>query len=318
MTLDAGQDERGVGTLSCVGQVEAGSLIGGGKGGAGNVLLLIGASTGRDGIGGVSVLASRTLDEDAHLSRPSVQIGDPFAEKLLIEACLELAGRGLLDGLQDLGGAGLTCAVSETAARRGAGADLDLDQVVLREPGMEPFEILTSESQERMLAVIRPDDLEAAREVCAKWGLSARAVGRLRGGGQLFVRRGGRVVAKVPAKAGDRDGWTASGKTTLPSCPCRYRWRMLSMPSWGRQAWRASDGRSSSTTRWCRDRPWSARARMPRSSAWRERSRRWRFRPTATGGTGFWIPTSAGPTRWRRARGTWRRSAPALSPSPTA
>jgi phosphoribosylformylglycinamidine synthase subunit PurL len=187
--------------VMCVGLVDAGRLIGGGKGDVGNVLLLIGASTGRDGIGGVSVLASRTLDKDAHRSRPSVQIGDPFAEKLLIEACLELAGRGLLDGLQDLGGAGLTCAVSETAARRGAGVDLDLDQVVLREPGMEPFEILTSESQERMLAVVRPDDLDAALDVCAKWGLSARAVGRLRGGGQMFVRYLGKVVAKVPARA---------------------------------------------------------------------------------------------------------------------
>src|SRR2546426_1571426 len=144
--------------VMCVGLAQAGRLLGKKKGGAGNVLLLIGAATGRDGIGGVSVLASRTLEDDAHESRPSVQIGDPFAEKLLIEACLELNALGLLEGLQDLGGAGLTCAVSETAARRGVGVDLDLDLVPLREPGMEPFEILTSESQERMLAVVRPED----------------------------------------------------------------------------------------------------------------------------------------------------------------
>ena len=105
---------------------------------AGDVLVLLGASTGRDGIGGVSVLASRTLDDDAHAARPSVQIADPFAEKLLIEACLELVDAGVAVTVQDLGGAGLTCAVSETAARAGKGADLNLDVVPLREPGMEP------------------------------------------------------------------------------------------------------------------------------------------------------------------------------------
>jgi len=187
--------------VMCIGFAAADELIHSRKGGSGNVLVLIGASTGRDGIGGVSVLASRTLDEDAHQARPSVQIGDPFTEKLLVEGCLELARRGLLEGLQDLGGAGLTCAVSETAARRGVGVDLDLDEVPLREPGMEPFEVLTSESQERMLAVIRPDDVAAVRDLCRRWGLSASAVGRLRGGAQLFVRHQGHVVAQVPAKA---------------------------------------------------------------------------------------------------------------------
>jgi phosphoribosylformylglycinamidine synthase len=187
--------------VMCVGLVPADRVMPTVKGGAGNLLVLIGATTGRDGIGGVSVLASRTLEEDAHESRPSVQIGDPFTEKLLIEACLELAGRGLVEGLQDLGGAGLTCAISESAARRGLGVDLDLDPVPLREPAMEPFEILTSESQERMLAIVRPRDLDAVREVCARWGLAATRVGRLRGGGQMFVRHGGEVVARVPAGA---------------------------------------------------------------------------------------------------------------------
>ena len=187
--------------VMCVGLAPAERLLGRRKGGAGNVLLLIGAATGRDGIGGVSVLASRTLEDDAHEARPSVQIADPFTEKLLIDACLELADRELLDGLQDLGGAGLTCAVSETAARRGLGADLDLDQVALREPRMDPFEILTSESQERMLAVVRPEDVKAARKVCAKWGLASRCVGTLRSGGRLSVRTRGQVVADLPARA---------------------------------------------------------------------------------------------------------------------
>ncbi len=187
--------------VMCLGFARADAVQTGRRGGEGNVLLLMGAATGRDGIGGVSVLASRTLEDDAAESRPSVQIGDPFSEKLLIEACLELSERGLLWGIQDLGGAGLTCAVSESAARAGIGADLDLDQVHLREPSMEPFEILTSESQERMLAIVRPADLETVLEVCRGWGLEARAVGKLRGGGQLFVRREGHVVARVPAAA---------------------------------------------------------------------------------------------------------------------
>jgi phosphoribosylformylglycinamidine synthase len=187
--------------VMCLGFAAVEDLVTSRRGGAGNVLLLIGASTGRDGIGGVSVLASRTLEEDAHESRPSVQIGDPFAEKLLIEACLELNALGLLDGLQDLGGAGLTCAVSETAAGRGVGVDLDLDRVPRREPGMEPFEVLTSESQERMLAVVRPEDLDQAEAVCARWGLASAPIGKLRPGGQVFVRSEGKVLARVPAKA---------------------------------------------------------------------------------------------------------------------
>jgi phosphoribosylformylglycinamidine synthase len=185
--------------VMCVGFVPADSLVQGRAGEPGSVLLLIGAATGRDGIGGVSVLASRTIEDDAHQSRPSVQIGDPFLEKLLIEACLELKERGLLEGLKDLGGAGLTCAVSEAAAGVRLGADLDLDRVPLREAGMETFEILTSESQERMLAIVRPDDVAAAQEVCRKWGLDGSPVATFVDGGTLTVRRAGDVVAAVPA-----------------------------------------------------------------------------------------------------------------------
>jgi phosphoribosylformylglycinamidine synthase len=172
----------------------------------GDVLVLLGNSTGRDGIGGVSVLASRTLEDDAQASRPSVQIADPFAEKLLIEACLELVDAGVVVALQDLGGAGLTCAVSETASRASMGADLDLDQVHLRETGMEPFEILTSESQERMLVVVRPEDVGDVLTIAAKWGLEARTVGTLRTGGDLRARRLGEPVVQVPARALADDG----------------------------------------------------------------------------------------------------------------
>ncbi|MDQ4109073.1 MAG: phosphoribosylformylglycinamidine synthase subunit PurL, partial [Actinomycetota bacterium] len=167
--------------------------------GPGSLMVLYGATTGRDGIGGVSVLASATLEEGSEESRPSVQIGDPFAEKLLIEASLELIDEDLLEGLQDLGGAGLSCAVSESAARAGLGARLDLDEVPLRDAAMEAFEILTSESQERMLAIVHPSSLERVRTVCAKWGLSMAVVATLEVGGDLDVRMGGKQVAEVPA-----------------------------------------------------------------------------------------------------------------------
>ncbi len=167
----------------------------------GSFLVLFGAATGRDGIGGVSVLASRTLEEGAEESRPSVQIGDPFAGKLLIEACMELAERGLLEGLQDLGGAGLTCATSESAARARMGAEIDLGAVPLRASDLEPFEILTSESQERMLAIVAPGHLEEVRAVCAKWGLASAVLGRMVAGDRLRVRMGDVVVADVPARS---------------------------------------------------------------------------------------------------------------------
>jgi phosphoribosylformylglycinamidine synthase II len=172
----------------------------------GSFMVLYGAATGRDGIGGVSVLASATLEEGAEESRPSVQIGDPFAEKLLIEASLELIREGLLEGLQDLGGAGITCALSESASRAGMGALVDLDAVPLREQGMEAFEILTSESQERMLAIVHPSKLDDVNAVCAKWGLATAVVAELAEGEGLTIRMGGSTVAQVPARSLADDG----------------------------------------------------------------------------------------------------------------
>ncbi|HEX7464221.1 MAG TPA: phosphoribosylformylglycinamidine synthase subunit PurL [Actinomycetota bacterium] len=167
----------------------------------GSLMVLIGAATGRDGIGGVSVLASHTIEEDAAETRPSVQIGDPFAEKLLIEACLELVERDLLEGLQDLGGAGLTCATSESTARSGMGSEIELDAVPLRAPDLEIWEILTSESQERMLAIVHPDRLQDVLEVCDRWGLASSVIGKLVAGSGLTVRKGGEIVAQVPARS---------------------------------------------------------------------------------------------------------------------
>jgi phosphoribosylformylglycinamidine synthase len=172
----------------------------------GSFMVLFGASTGRDGIGGASVLASATLDEGSKASRPSVQIGDPFAGKLLIEASLAMVEGGLLEGLQDLGAAGIACSVSESAARAGMGADLDLDAVPLREQGLEPFEILTSESQERMLAIVAPERLDDVRAVCERWGLPSAVIATLVPGGMLTVRHRGDVVAQVRASSLANDG----------------------------------------------------------------------------------------------------------------
>jgi len=169
--------------------------------GEGNVCLLLGAKTGRDGIGGVSVLASRPFDAEAEEKRPSVQVGDPFEEKILIEACLELIDRGLLVGLGDLGGAGLSCAISETASRGDVGMEVDLDAVPLREADMEPFEILTSESQERMFAIVSPERAEEAIALCQRWGVPAVPVARVARGSLLTIRHRGGLVASVPARS---------------------------------------------------------------------------------------------------------------------
>jgi phosphoribosylformylglycinamidine synthase len=182
----------------------------------GSLLVLFGAATGRDGIGGVSVLASRTIEDDAAESRPSVQIGDPFAGKLLIEASLEMVRRDLLEGLQDLGGAGLTCATSESAARARLGAEVELDAVPLRQADLEPFEVLTSESQERMLAIVHPSRIEEVRAVCARWGLASAEIGRLVAGGGLRIRSGGTVVADVPARSLADEGPTYARPMSPP------------------------------------------------------------------------------------------------------
>jgi len=199
----------------CCGAMPKERLVLGVASGVGNLAVLLGSTTGRDGIGGVSVLASAgfTGDDTSALDdakRPSVQVGDPYEEKRLIEACLELLDQGLVVGIQDLGGAGLVCATSETAARGGVGMDVDVNAVPLREAGMEPYEIMTSESQERMLAIVTPESWPAVAQLCAKWEVRASIVGHVvepeigadgRPVGMLRVRNGfdGEVLAKVPA-----------------------------------------------------------------------------------------------------------------------
>src|SRR5437764_1189865 len=169
--------------------------------GPGNVLLLLGALTGRDGIGGASVLASAELGEGDAAKRPSVQIGDPFAEKKLLECCLELLDRGLLASLQDLGAAGLTSSSSEMASKGEVGVDIDVDRVPLREAGMEPFEIMVSESQERMLCVATPEDVDAVLEVCATWEVGGTVIGEVTDTRYLRVWRGDELVGDMPVEA---------------------------------------------------------------------------------------------------------------------
>jgi phosphoribosylformylglycinamidine synthase len=166
--------------------------------GVGNVLVLFGASTGRDGIGGASVLASTELDVEDDTKRPSVQVGDPFEESKLLECSLELLASGLLVSLQDLGAAGLTSAASEMAAKGGVGLDLDVSKVPLREADMEPFEIMVSESQERMLCVCTPENVDAVLALCEKWEVNGTAIGTVTEGNRFRVLRGEEVVGDMP------------------------------------------------------------------------------------------------------------------------
>ncbi len=185
--------------VMCLGLLRDDQLVLGTAGEPGTVAVLLGASTGRDGIGGASVLASAGFDERAESKRPSVQVGDPFEEKKLIEACLELYRSHLVVGVQDLGAAGLTCAASEPAARAGVGMDLNLDAVHLREPGMTAPELLMSESQERMMAFVSPQHVEAVLAVAARWEIDASVVGTVASGDRLRVYHDGVQVVDVPA-----------------------------------------------------------------------------------------------------------------------
>src|SRR5438093_3440074 len=160
----------------CLGIAPRERLVRSAAAGVGNHIVLLGALTGRDGIGGASVLASAELAEDED-KRPSVQIGDPFEEKKLLECCLELLDRGLLASLQDLGAAGLSSSSSEMASKGGVGIDVDVSRVPLREAGMEPFEIMISESQERMLCVVEPARLDEVLAVCERWEVRATPIG---------------------------------------------------------------------------------------------------------------------------------------------
>jgi phosphoribosylformylglycinamidine synthase subunit PurL len=210
LTFDPCYAQNPLVNVLCMGALPVDRLVLGIASGPGNLAVLLGSSTGRDGIGGVSVLASAGFSGDDaagsdDTKRPSVQVGDPFEEKRLIEACLELLDTKLVVGIQDLGGAGLACATSETAGRGGVGMDVDVSAVPRREEGMEPWEVMTSESQERMLAIVTPAAWPAVAAICAKWEVRAAVIGRVTEpgaqGGRLRILDGfdGEVLADVPA-----------------------------------------------------------------------------------------------------------------------
>ncbi|MGH3497348.1 MAG: phosphoribosylformylglycinamidine synthase subunit PurL [Nocardioidaceae bacterium] len=174
--------------------------------GAGNQVILYGARTGGDGIGGVSVLASETFTETGPTKRPSVQVGDPFMEKLLIECTLELFERGIVTGIQDLGGAGLSCATSELASAGDGGMHVDLDRVRLRDASLAPEEILMSESQERMVAVVEPADVGEFLAVCDKWDVDATVIGEVTTTGRLVIDWHGDTIVDVPPRTVAHEG----------------------------------------------------------------------------------------------------------------
>jgi phosphoribosylformylglycinamidine synthase len=174
--------------------------------GLGNAVILYGARTGGDGIGGVSVLASETFDADGPAKRPSVQVGDPFMEKLLIECTLEVLHAGLVEGIQDLGGAGISCATSELASNGEGGMHVWLDRVLLRDSTLSPEEILMSESQERMCAVVEPAKIDAFMAVCKKWDVEAVVIGEVNNSGRLTVEWHGEEIVNVPPRSVAHDG----------------------------------------------------------------------------------------------------------------
>ena len=184
-----------------VGLVKSDQIVRSGAAGVGNHVVLIGSSTGRDGIGGASVLASQVFDETLEEKRPSVQVGDPFMEKKLLEACLELMSAGLLVAIQDLGAAGISSSSSEMAAKGEVGIDLFVDRVPLREADMEPWEIMISESQERMLCIVTPENWEKVKAVTDRWDLDATIVGAVTGSKRLRVFYHGEMVGDMDAVA---------------------------------------------------------------------------------------------------------------------
>ena len=202
----------------CLGIVQKDRLLRGLAQGVGNPVLYIGAKTGRDGIHGAT-MASDSFDDESDAKRPNVQVGDPFLEKLLLEACLEFLEQDVLVGIQDMGAAGLTSSSCEMASRSGTGIELEITNVPRREPNMTPYEVLLSESQERMLLVAKPGKEDAVIAVCRKWGIDAAVVGKVTDDGMVRVLEDGKVVVEIPAKALAEEG----PRYERPATPPQYQ-----------------------------------------------------------------------------------------------
>jgi phosphoribosylformylglycinamidine synthase len=235
----------------CIGFAKIEDMVRAAAAGPGNPIVLMGASTGRDGIGGASVLASAELGEGDEAKRPTVQIGDPFEESKLLECCLELLEKGLLVSLQDLGAAGLTSSAGEMASAGGVGIDIDVARVPLREADMEPFEIMVSESQERMLAVVEPSRVEEVRAICEKWQTGSAVIGAVTEGGGIRILRGDEVVGEMPVEAlvdgcplydlepAEPEDWIYGNRATLAedASPEDELLALLSAPSIASKRW---------------------------------------------------------------------------------
>jgi phosphoribosylformylglycinamidine synthase len=248
VTFDPAYSGNPLVNAMCVGIAREDEIVRANTGGEGNLLLLVGSDTGRDGIHGAT-FASVDLTAESEQRRPAVQVGNPFMEKLLLEACLEVVKAGLLVGMQDLGAGGLTSAAVECAARAGTGVELDVSRVPRREEGMTPYEVMLSESQERMLLVVRPDQVEAAKAVFHKWDLTCEVVGRVIAGDKAVIKDDGEVVGEMPVAAlteppayritGKEDRRVAQLRTKdLSSVPLPSDWnatllKMVSSPTIG-------------------------------------------------------------------------------------
>src|SRR5947199_7374261 len=211
----------------CLGVLRHEQLARGTASGVGNPVFYVGAETGRDGLAGAA-FASRELTEQSREDRPAVQVGDPFKEKLLLEACLELLARDAVAGIQDMGAAGLTCSTCETASRGGSGVEIDLAKVPKREPGMTPYEILLSESQERMLIIAKRGEGNIVREVFEKWDVPCAEIGNVTDDGMMRVRNNGVIAAEIPAKplaeeaplySREAKAWRKTAPFDLPTVP---------------------------------------------------------------------------------------------------
>ena len=206
----------------CLGVLRHEQLARGTAEGAGNPVFYVGAETGRDGLAGAA-FASRELTEQSREDRPAVQVGDPFKEKLLLEACLELIARDAVAGIQDMGAAGLTCSTCETASRAGSGIEIDLAKVPRREPGMTPYEIMLSESQERMLIIAKHGREDVVREVFDKWDVPCAEIGCVTSDGIMRVRNNGTIAAEIPAKALAEEAPLYSRATKSPAVAASLR-----------------------------------------------------------------------------------------------
>lgn len=233
----------------CLGVLRHDQIARGAAKGIGNPVFYVGAETGRDGLAGAA-FASRELTEESKEDRPAVQVGDPFREKLLLEACLELLASGCVAGIQDMGAAGLTCSTCETASRGGSGIDVDLDLVPKREDGMTPYEILLSESQERMLVIVNKGQEDSVRDIFEKWDLPYAQIGTVTGDGAMRIRAAGKVVAEIPASSltdqapvyhREAAEWTPPAPLDIDSVPPtgvqEALTRLLAHPTLARKRW---------------------------------------------------------------------------------